>query len=130
MDVLKEIGTCATKSAMNEKSAPDLSKITICVWSVRMNWFVCLCCHQTRPLVLLGQLIVFLKLRVRSLLLVKSVHQPIKSSRLIIEKPAIVSKEPPVKTGGILEFKQSLAAVFFALHLNILLYRRFLYANR
>jgi hypothetical protein len=40
------------------------------------------------------------------------------------------SKEPPVKTGGILEFKQSLAAVFFALHLNILLYRRFLYANR
>jgi hypothetical protein len=42
----------------------------------------------------------------------------------------IQSKEPPVKTGGILEFKQSLAAVFFALHLNILLYRRFLYANR
>jgi hypothetical protein len=33
------------------------------------------------------------------------------------------SKEPPVKTGGILEFKQSLPAVFFALHLDIPLYR-------
>jgi hypothetical protein len=34
----------------------------------------------------------------------------------------IASKEPPVKTGGILEFKQSLPAVFFALHLNIFPY--------
>jgi hypothetical protein len=51
--------------------------------------------------------------------------------RLVEEPEAVIrSKEPPVKTGGILEFKQSLAAVFFALHLNILLYRRFLYANR
>jgi len=40
------------------------------------------------------------------------------------------SKQPPVKTGGILEFKQSLSAVFFALHLNILPYRRFTYTNR
>jgi hypothetical protein len=36
---------------------------------------------------------------------------------------AQISKEPPVKTGGILEFKQSLPAVFFALHLNIFPYR-------
>jgi hypothetical protein len=32
------------------------------------------------------------------------------------------SKLPPVKTGGILEFKQSLPAVFFALHFDILSY--------
>ena len=37
------------------------------------------------------------------------------------------SKEPPVKTGGILEFKQSLSAVFFALHLDIFFYRGFTY---
>jgi hypothetical protein len=35
---------------------------------------------------------------------------------------SFISKEPPVKTGGILEFKQSLPAVFFALHLNIFPY--------
>ncbi len=40
------------------------------------------------------------------------------------------SKEPPVKTGGILEFKQSLSAVFFALHPDIFPYRRFTYHNR
>ena len=40
------------------------------------------------------------------------------------------SKQPPVKTGGILEFKQSLSAVFFALHLNILSYRRLTYPHR
>jgi len=42
----------------------------------------------------------------------------------------LFSKEPPVKTGGILEFKQSLAAVFFALHLDIFLYYFFTYSNR
>ena len=40
------------------------------------------------------------------------------------------SKEPPVKTGGILEFKQSLPAVFFALHFDIFPYSRLTYANR
>jgi len=47
-----------------------------------------------------------------------------------IMKGADSSKEPPVKTGGILEFKQSLSAVFFALHLDIFLYRSFAYTNR
>lgn len=61
----------------------------------------------------------------------KSIRQRLAASQQIrTRQPIIDSKEPPVKTGGILEFKQSLAAVFFALHLNILLYRRFLYANR
>ena len=32
------------------------------------------------------------------------------------------NKQPPVKTGGILEFKQSLPAIFFALHCNIFPY--------
>jgi len=43
---------------------------------------------------------------------------------------ALISKEPPVKTGGILEFKQSLSAVFFALHLDIFPNCRFIYSYR
>ena len=60
------------------------------------------------------------------LLLLLKAHSIFQFNAVLYHK---FSKQPPVKTGGILEFKQSLSAVFLALHLDIFSYRGLTYAN-